>query len=217
MLLPLLACAYDAEISGIYYIFDPSEMTAEVTHGDWNYWQTADGEGRYSGEIVIPESVEYNGAVYHVTKIGYCAFCGCSGLTSIVIPSSVTSLDNNTFENCSGLTSVSVPNSITSIGSTVFDGTPWYDNQPDGLIYIGKVAYKYKGTMPENTKIEIKEGTVRIQNNAFSQCYGLTSVTFPHSLTSIGFAASSACKGLTSVTIPEGVVSIDEYAFENCI
>ncbi len=216
MLLPIMANAYDAEINGIYYNFDSSEMTAEVTHGNWNYWTTSDGEGRYSGEVVIPESVEYNESVYIITKIGYCAFCGCSGLTSITIPNSVTCLDNNAFENCTSLASVTIPNSIISIGNTVFDGSLWYDNLPDGLIYIGKIAYKYKGIMPENTKIEIKEGIVRIQNNAFSGFKDLISVSIPNSLLSIGSAAFSGCSGLISITIPEGVTYIDEYAFEGC-
>ena len=148
--------------------------------------------------------------------IAVCAFESCSGLTSVTIPNSVTSIGDYAFDNCNGLTSVTIGNSITSIGVDAFSGTAWYNNQPNGLVYAGKVAYKYKGTMPENTSIAIKDGTLVIASSAFENCNGLTSVTIPNSVTSIGYGAFYNCSGLTSVTIPNSVTSIGEYAFCNC-
>jgi len=58
-----------------------------------------------------------------------------------------------------------------------FDGTAWYNNQPNGLVYAGLVAYKYKGSIQE-TSIELKDGTKGIANSAFMTC-GMTSVTIP--------------------------------------
>lgn len=89
--------------------------------------------------ITIPEGTN---------TIGSYAFRGCKGLTSIDIPNSVTSIGHGAFEGCTGLTSIDIPNSVTSVGSRAFHNTAWYDNQPDGLVYAGKVAYKYKGTIP---------------------------------------------------------------------
>jgi len=83
-------------------------------------------------------------------------------------------------------------------------------------VYAGKVVYKYKGTMPTNTSISIKEGTLGIAACAFNGCTSLTSVTIPNSVTSIGWYAFSRCSGLTSVTIPNSVTSIEEYAFSGC-
>ena len=88
------------------------------------------------------------------------------------------------------------------IGSYAFYGTAWYNNQPDGLVYAGKVAYKYKGTMPANTSISLLEGTLSITGQAFSGCSSLTSVTIPCSVTSIGSRAFFGCSGLTSVNVP---------------
>ena len=151
-----------------------------------------------------------------VTRINFQAFKDCSGLTSVTIPNSVTSIGDQVFYGCSRLTSVTIPNSVTSISGDAFDGTAWYNNLPDGLVYAGKVAYKYKGTMPNGTKIKIKEGTLVIANYAFSCCSGLTSVTIPESVTSIGYEAFEYCSGLTSVTIPESVTSIGFQAFTDC-
>ncbi len=134
-----------------------------------------------------------------VTTIGDDAFYNCTGLTSVTIPNSVTSIGNYAFSDCDGLTEIAIGNSVTEIGEYAFYNTLWYTNQPDGLIYLGKVLYAYKGTMPENTSIEIKEETVSISPSAFKNCTGLTSVTIGNSVTEIGDKAFSGCTGLTKV------------------
>ena len=144
------------------------------------------------------------------------AFSECTSLTSITIPNSVTTIGGSAFSRCSGLTSITIPNSVTSIGYSAFYGTGWYNNQPDGLVYAGKIAYRYKGAMPNNTSITIKDGTLGIAESAFSYCSGLTYIEIPNSVTSIGSSAFSYCSGLTSVTIPNSVTNIGESAFSGC-
>ena len=103
------ASAYDVTVDGIYY--DISENKATVTSGGV----------KYSGDMVIPESITFENSKYSVTSIGERAFDSCYGLTSVTIPNSVTSIGNEAFASCSSLTSVSIPNSVTNIGYGAFD------------------------------------------------------------------------------------------------
>ena len=151
-----------------------------------------------------------------VTSIGSSAFRGCTELTNIDIPNSVTSIGYLAFSNCSNLINIIIPNSVTSIGNNAFDGTPWYNNQPDGLLYINQLAFKFKGTMPSGTSITLRDGTIGIADGVFSSCSGLTSITIPNSVTFIGDEAFSGCSGLTSIDIPNSVLTIGSCAFYYC-
>ena len=94
MLLPLLANAESVEINGIYYNLSTETNTAEVTYAP------DDADYYYSGDIVIPETVNYEGISYSVTSIGSGTFFNCYELTSITIPNSVTSIGYRAFTGC---------------------------------------------------------------------------------------------------------------------
>ncbi|NDW11026.1 leucine-rich repeat domain-containing protein [Dysgonomonas sp. 520] len=151
-----------------------------------------------------------------VTSIGRYAFNGCQNLTSISIPESVTSIGDYAFSDCTGLDTITIQDSITSIGGTAFDETAWYNNQPDGMVYLERILYKYKGNMKEYTSVNIKEGTSVIASSAFSNCNGLISVIIPESVTNIGSSAFYGCNNLEWVTIPRNITTIERATFYDC-
>jgi len=139
-----------------------------------------------TGDLVIPGSVTYGGTEYTVTTIGNSAFWGCTGLTSVTIPSSVTTIGNSAFRYCTGLTSVTIADGVTTIGKYAFMGCP-------GL-----------------TSVTIPSSVETIDNGAFNGCTGLTSVTiFAPSLKTYGEDAFKNNAFGRKIYVPSG--SVDTY------
>ena len=171
-------------IDGFRYLLDSDTKTATLVPKT---------DGKYFGDIIIPEKVKGNdGVEYIVASLGASCFKGCTGLTSITIPSSVTSLGNSCFKDCSGLTSITIPSSVTSLGDYCFSNCR-------GL-----------------TSITIPSSVTSLGNSCFSGCWGLTSITIPSSVTSLSYGCFWGCSGLTSITIPSSVSSLGESCFEGC-
>ena len=188
---PVTAHDIEVEYSGktIYYTFINYHTELEVSYRGTNY---SSYSNEYTGNVIIPQAVNFNGTNYPVTSIGYCAFEDCSGLTSITIPNSVTSIREYAFFDCSSLTSVIIPNSVTRIGSDAYHGCS------------------------SLTSVTIPNSVTSIEWGTFQGCIGLTSATIGNSVTSIGEYAFSNCSGLASITIPNSVTSIKEFAFKDC-
>ena len=171
-------------IDGFRYLLDSDTKTATLVPKT---------DGKYSGDIIIPEKVKGNdGVEYVVASLGASCFKDCSGLTSITIPSSVTSLGAFCFKGCDGLTSITIPSSVTSLGESCFE---WCS----GL-----------------TSITIPSSVTSLGYECFWNCSGLTSITIPSSVTSLGESCFDGCSGLTSITIPSSVTSLDDHCFDGC-
>ena len=158
-------------------------------------------------KVTIPSSVK---------AIGQDAFSGCKELTNIKIPDSVTSLKRGTFTGCKKLSTISGGNGLLNVEGNTLDSTLWYKNKPNGVVYIGKALYKYKGTMPENTTVNIKDGTIAICKKAFYGKSQLLKVTIPSSVKEIGQSAFYNCTNLKSINIPDSVTSINGGTFTGC-
>ncbi len=141
--------------------------------------------------ITISKSVTYEGYTFNVTGIDG-AFNGCTSLTSVTIPDSVTNIGNYAFNGCTSLTSVTIPDNVTSIGNS---------------------AFEYCTSL---TSVTIPNNVTNIGYRSFYDCKSLTSITIGNSVTSIGNSAFEYCTSLTSVTIPNSVTSIGNYTFSDC-
>ena len=149
--------------------------------------------------IVIPEGV---------TTIRYHAFYECTNMTTISLPKTLTTVTGNAFDSCSSLKD----------GKLIVDDLAWWCSISFGGVYDNPLFYAkhlYSDEETEITNLVIPEGITNIPNYAFYRCEGITSVSFPTTLKSIGTGAFSY-SGLTSVEIPEGFETISESAFGNC-
>ncbi len=155
--------------------------------------------------ITIPSTVE--------TIFGN-AFYNCKSLTSVTIPAKVKAIGERAFNGCTNLTDITIPASVRYIANDALTNTAWLNNQPDGIVYIGNVAYTYKGT-PSGI-LTIKDGTTAIANKAFSGCSGITVLRLPASLLYIGEEAFYNCTSLTYLNLPGNVKAIGHVAFSGC-
>ncbi|MBP5724025.1 MAG: leucine-rich repeat domain-containing protein, partial [Bacteroidales bacterium] len=138
---------------------------------------------------------------------------GCTSLTSITIPSSVTSIWGASFRGCTSLTSITIPSSVTYIGEVAFRECANLTQViiPNSVTFIGAGAFYGCTSL---TSVAIPKSVTSIEEGAFGDCTGLISISV--SATSIGIDAFSDCENLTSVAITNNVTSIEQGAFQGC-
>ena len=223
---------YDCNISNVSLHVPEGSIAAYTAAGPWSGFKeiVALPDQEYTDEQGVKYTLNDDGQTYSVS--GHTD--ACTG--AIIIPEtvngcSVTNILGGALSGCTGLTSITIPKSVTSMGSigwmgsfnlpfdsnlssiVVEDGNPAFDSRDNCNAIISTASNSLflgcKNTIIPNT-------VTSIGHNAFSGCTGLTSITIPNSVTSIGEWAFAGCSSLTSITIPNSVTSIGGLAFNNC-
>ena len=145
-------------VDGIYYALRNGK--AVVNSQDDNVYNS------YSGNVVIPDTVTYNGQTYAVETIGYDAFRDCEGLISVSVPNTVTKIYDRAFYNCGALTSVTLPENLSFINEYLFYNCSSLSsvNIPKSVEQIGKYAFYGCSSL---TSITIPDNVTWINNEAF--------------------------------------------------
>ena len=213
VLLPASAAAYDFEVDGIYYNINGNE--AAVTFGT----------NKYAGDVTIPEAVTHDGTTYPVTYIGVSAFDGCSGLTSVTIPNTVSTIAGYSFRNCTGLTSLNIPNSVTFLGLRAFYSCKGLTNLivPNSVTTIADEVFYGCSSL---TSLVIGNSVNYIGSDAFYGCNSLTSIIVDSTNPKydsrdncnaiIETSSNTLIAGCSSTVIPNSITAIGERAFKDC-
>ena len=172
------------------------------------------GEGAFAGCPLKNYSPSENISNYGDSSFRY------SKIRNFHAGKTVTEIAYNAFGDCKELSDIKIPDTVLKISSCAFDGTKWYDAQPDGSVYLDHIYLRNKGeSAPQN--LTIKEGTKTIADGALFNVFcgpteNIKTISLPNSLIRIGDLAFNGCTSLTEITIPASVEQIGDYAFLGC-
>lgn len=161
----------------------------------------------------------------NVRSLGIFAFGGCSGLTSVTLSNGIVSIGEHAFYD-TPISSIMIPASTTSLGGNIFaycdnlvtisvaTGNPLFSGV-DGMLFNKEQTVLLECPEGKSGSVSVPYGTIRIGDDAFSQCYKITSIVLADSLTTIGNGSFSNCK-FSSIDIPNNVTHIGYGAFSWC-
>ena len=197
------------------YVYEGLTYDLWMNEDGKNYAELVDGKSA-SGDITLPDVVKTDaGGEFPLTCIGRYAFEGCTNITGVVIPDSVTEIGEGAFFGCSGITTLTIPESVIRIGEGAFQCCTGLESVvlPKSITSISAGLF-YECV--KLTEIIIPEGVTSIGASAFNSCGALENIAIPASVTIIGERAFSGCGMLWDITLPASIVKVGDKAFEGC-
>lgn len=227
------------------------QIPSSVTQVGANLFEGTPYDSTLTGDLVYINSILYrcqtDAPVVSIqpgtTVIAEEAFLNRINLMAVTIPDGVSYIGSNAFKNCSALSEIEVPGSVRDIVANAFDGTKWYEQRKNEMIYVNDLLYRAPseievqipsptGSLSASdaeaasqngvqtqliplTDAVVQEGTTTICTLAFANT-PVQSVQLPSTLTSIRYGAFQNCTALRSIQIPSGVTFIESGSFQNC-
>lgn len=169
--------------------------------------------GGYVGDILIPEQVEYNGECYTVVDIEEDSFSSCIGLTSVVLPNTISYIPNGCFRGCGNLESITIPPSVTEVGPGAFAGCVSLVS-----VHISDLSAWCRVRFLDYDNDSGMEDDVPFccTHHLYLDGNKITDLVIPNEVTRIENYTFYGCEDLLSVNIPQFVKHIGENAFAGC-
>lgn len=216
--------AFQSALIGYCYIPDSVTKVGMGVFYDCellNYAGAADGSGLPSGITAVGDYMFYN-CLYgltkvnipdHITEIGSYAFANCTGLNTVTLGRSVTSIKPYAFALTS-IDRIDLGDSLKEIGSCAFMGASLSSvTIPDSVTTLGTYAFAYCTNL---SSVHIGSGITYLADSLFAGCSSLKSITIPSNIQTIGAWVFYDCEALNTVVLEEGVETIGEHAFDTC-
>lgn len=200
-----------------YQVLDEASVMATHCRVDGAASTTTikDANAAYSGDLVIPESVTYQGKKLAVATIDEYAFYYAVNVTSVAIEAPITAIGKYAFDDCSALTSVTLPATLQTIGQYGFAYCKALPSitLPEGITELGERCFFQCAALDGVT---LPQSLTALPNNCFAYCTSLSSMVIGNQVTSLGTTMFQNCTSLTKVTLPEGLTKLPSYTFSKC-
>lgn len=218
----------EVNVGDVFALNGVSYKVVSVAEGDMNvcatYHKTEGAPDRksiaaanlagYTGNVVIPAKISYQGNDYKVSSLNDSIFYGAAEMISVVLPEGITAIPRHAFYECSKLENIDIPSTVTTIGTYAFTYCSVVDNikLPESITTLGDRCFYQT---PGLKSINIPAGLTAIPQYCFSYS-GLTSVVLGDNISTLGNYCFQACKNLESIVLPSALKAIPNYAFQNC-